>query len=194
MASTKSEMEFEDLLEDIGEYGKYQKRLMYFFLFPSAALLPWFSMNILFLVFVPDHWCYVPEVAASNLTIDVQRSIIAPPENSCYMYDQNYTEILTLGHTQVQNGTPTVPCNNGWQYDTTHWDETAGSKWNMVCDNAHLASMVMTLTNVGSIIGTPVYGTLSDKIGRKPVFFIVIFVTVITAVASVLMSNFTVSF
>ncbi|GFQ70621.1 hypothetical protein TNCT_383322, partial [Trichonephila clavata] len=55
----------------------------------------------------------------------------------------------------------------------------------------HYPSFVMTLTNVGSIFGTPIYGTLSDKIGRKPVFFIVILVTAMTAISSILMTDFT---
>ncbi|XP_055946456.1 carcinine transporter-like [Argiope bruennichi] len=192
MGTLKSELEFENLLEDVGDFGKYQKRLIIFFLIPSAALLPWFTMNILFLVFTPDHWCNVPEVAASNLPLEVQRSIIAPQDqSSCFRYDLNYTEFLMLGDLHVQNGTPIIPCDSGWQYDPTYFEETAASKWNMVCKDDHYPSFVMTLTNVGSIFGTPIYGTLSDRIGRKPVFFIVILVTAMTAISSILMTDFT---
>ncbi|GFU29791.1 carcinine transporter [Trichonephila clavipes] len=192
MGTLKSELEFEHLLEDVGDFGKYQKRLIIFFLIPSAALLPWFTMNILFLVFTPDHWCNVPEVAASNLSIEIQRNIIAPlDKSSCYRYDLNYTDFLKTGSFHVKNDTPLVECDNGWQYDTTHFQETAASKWNMVCKDEHYPSFVMTLTNVGSIFGTPIYGTLSDKIGRKPVFFIVILVTAMTAISSILMTDFT---
>ncbi|GBL63584.1 hypothetical protein AVEN_94549-1, partial [Araneus ventricosus] len=129
MGSLKSELEFENLLEDVGDFGKYQKRLIIFFLIPSAALLPWFTMNILFLVFTPDHWCNVPEVASSNLSLEVQKSIIAPHERlSCYRYDLNYTEFLMRGDLHVKNETPIIPCDSGWQYDTTHFVETAASK------------------------------------------------------------------
>ncbi|GBN93862.1 hypothetical protein AVEN_205800-1 [Araneus ventricosus] len=61
----------------------------------------------------------------------------------------------------------------------------------MVCKDDHYPSFVMMMTNVGSIIGTPIYGTLSDRMGRKPVFFIVILVTAMTAISSILMTNFT---
>ncbi|XP_042901440.1 carcinine transporter isoform X3 [Parasteatoda tepidariorum] len=190
MPSSKKEPEFEDLLEEIGDFGKYQKRLLIVFLIPSALVLPWFSMNIIFMVFTPEHWCYVPEVVNSNLSHEVQRSIIVPRGNSsCFKYDVNYTELFTSGSLQIKNDTPIISCRS-WQYDTTYFEETAASKWNMVCDHSHYSSLVMTLTNVGSIIGTPFYGTLSDKIGRKPVFFIVILVTAITAISSVLMTNF----
>ncbi|GFS37742.1 hypothetical protein TNIN_334201 [Trichonephila inaurata madagascariensis] len=129
MGTLKSELEFEHILEDVGDFGKYQKRLIIFFLIPSAALLPWFTMNILFLVFTPDHWCNVPEVAASNLSIEIQRNIIAPlDKSSCYRYDLNYTDFLKTGSFHVKNDTPLVECDNGWQYDTTHFQETAASK------------------------------------------------------------------
>nr|XP_042901435.1 beta-alanine transporter-like [Parasteatoda tepidariorum] len=163
MPESKSQMEFEDLLEEVGDFGKYQSRLIILFLIPSAIVLPWFTMNILYLVYIPDHWCHVPELAMSNLSVESQRSLIAPPGNSsCFRYDINYTELLLSGDLNIKNNTPVIPCNS-WQYDTTYFDETAASKWNMVCGNSHYASLVMTLTNVGSIIGTPIYGTLSDR-------------------------------
>lgn len=190
MASLKQGLEFEDILSEVGDYGKYQKRLMLFFLFPSVALLPWFSMNNLFLIFVPDHWCYVPEVAASNLSLELQRSIVSPNDSTCMRYDMNYTDVIASGDFGSRNGSPLVACDR-WLYDTTFYEETAASKWNMVCDRGHLPSLVLTMANVGSIIGTPIYGTLSDKVGRKPVFFVVILITALTAISSILMEDFT---
>ncbi|GFV66430.1 organic cation transporter 1 [Trichonephila clavipes] len=61
----------------------------------------------------------------------------------------------------------------------------------MVCDDAHYNSFVLTMYNVGSIIGTPIYGALSDKIGRKITFFITIVITTVSSIASVLMQDFT---
>lgn len=122
-------MEFEDLLEDIGDFGKYQKRLIWYFLVPSAALLPWFSMNILFMVFTPDHWCNIPELATSNLSIHMQRRLVAPEDNSsCFRYDFNYTEALLSDRWQLKNDTLLVPCDRGWKYDNTYFDETAATK------------------------------------------------------------------
>ncbi|XP_035216500.1 carcinine transporter-like [Stegodyphus dumicola] len=185
-------MEFEDILLEVGDYGKYQRNLFLIFLVPAASLLPWFSMNILFMVSAPDHWCYVPEVAASNLSISDQRSLISPPDSpSCYMYDINYTEYLSAGIYKVPNDTTTRPCNRGWQYDKTDFESTAVTQWDLVCNDDHYKSFILTMFNVGSIIGTPIYGALSDRIGRKITFFITILVTAVTAIASVLMTNFT---
>lgn len=122
-------MDFEDILLEVGDSGKYQKSLILFFLIPSATLLPWFSMNVLFMVSVPEHWCNVPEVAKSNLTIDQQRLLISPPDNpKCYMYDINYTDYLVSGIYNVRNDTTTRPCNNGWDYDRTNYESTAATE------------------------------------------------------------------
>ncbi|KFM78100.1 Organic cation transporter 1, partial [Stegodyphus mimosarum] len=185
-------MDFEDILLEVGDYGKYQKNLILIFLVPAASLLPWFSMNIMFMVSAPDHWCYVPEVDASNLNISLQRSLISPPESpSCHMHDINYTEYLTAGIYKVPNDTTTIPCSQGWQYDKTYFDSTAVTQWDLVCNDDHYKSFILTMFSVGSIIGTPIYGALSDRIGRKITFFIAILVTAVTAIASILTTNFT---
>ncbi|GFQ95077.1 carcinine transporter [Trichonephila clavata] len=184
-------MEFEDILIEVGDYGKYQSNLIMIFLVPAASLLPWFSMNILFMVSVPDHWCHVPELDAFNLSIPQQRYFTSPHDEHCMRYDMNYSEITNIMNYTVSNGTSTKPCDHGWQYDQTYWDATAATKWDMVCDDAHYNSFVLTMYNVGSIIGTPIYGALSDKIGRKITFFITIIITAVTAISSVLMHDFT---
>ncbi|GIY30765.1 organic cation transporter 1 [Caerostris extrusa] len=67
-------------------------------------------------------------------------------------------------------------------------------EWNVVCGDSHYANLALTLTNSGGAIGTFIYGALGDRIGRKPVFFIIVTVTVISAVASLLVTNFTAFF
>ncbi|KAG8183926.1 hypothetical protein JTE90_029030 [Oedothorax gibbosus] len=183
-------MDFEDVLLEVGDYGKYQRQLIVYFLVPAATLLPWFSMNILFMVSVPEHWCNVPELVSSNFTIEQQRSFISPPGEKCHRYNLNFTDVLGLENFTVPNGTTTRPCDEGWQYDHTFYDSTAATQWDMVCDDSHYTSFVLSMYNVGSIICTPIYGVLSDKIGRRPTFFITIIVTAVTGLASVLVKDF----
>ena len=122
-------MDFEDILMDVGDSGKYQKRLIIFFLLPYALLIPWFSMNILFMLSVPEHWCSVPEVVNSNLTIEQQKHLISPSSDPhCLMHDINYTDYLTSGIYSVPNDTATKKCTNGWEYDKTNFDSTAATQ------------------------------------------------------------------
>ncbi|GIY05874.1 hypothetical protein CEXT_754771 [Caerostris extrusa] len=64
------------------------------------------------------------------------------------------------------------------------------SQFNLVCDKDHLPSLLLTLQNVGSLIGTPIYGILSDRYGRKILFFALAVVVSSTEIASVLVNDF----
>ncbi|GBN70066.1 Carcinine transporter, partial [Araneus ventricosus] len=162
MVATKNKIEFEDLLEEVGDYGTFQKKMMLYFLGPVSTALPILAMNILFLVNTPDHWCYVPEVAQSNLTAKDQQLLFNHNQSSCFMYDLNYTEWIQSNYSYVPENTSLIPCNNGWEYSTAHFDETAASKWDMVCGDSHYSSLALTLTNSGGALGTFIYGALGD--------------------------------
>ncbi|GIY12668.1 organic cation transporter 1 [Caerostris extrusa] len=163
MVASKNELEFEDVLAEVGDYGSFQKRMLMFFLAPVATALPVLAMNILFLVHIPNHWCRIPEVAISNLTANAQQNLFGHDKSKCFIYDLNYTNWVESSHFRIPKDTPLIPCNNGWEYETTHFDETAASKWNLVCGDSHYSNLVLTLTNSGGAIGTFIYGTLGDK-------------------------------
>ncbi|GIX97827.1 organic cation transporter 1 [Caerostris darwini] len=183
-------MEFEDILLLVGGYGKFQRNLTFFFLVPVSCALPCFWMNFIFMVSVPDHWCYVPELA--NLSTSQQKMLIGHPSNpSCTMYNLNYSQVLVGGSSVAPNHTETyIPCVNGWTYDKQNYEVTAATKFNLVCDKSHFPSLLLTLQNAGSLIGTPIYGILSDKYGRKLMFLALAVVVSSTEIASVLVNNF----
>lgn len=125
-------MDFEDILKDVGGFGLYQKVLVIVFLIPSFIVIPWFSLNLIFMSNTPDHWCYVPEVANSNLSLDIQKKLIRPLHDlSCSMYDVNYSQILSYGNLTVDSSWPTKECTDGWQYDRTEYDATAVTRVSM---------------------------------------------------------------
>ncbi|GBM78323.1 hypothetical protein AVEN_222143-1 [Araneus ventricosus] len=113
---------------------------------------------------VPEYWCHVPEL--SNLSVDQQRMLISPPNDpSCTMYKRNYSQVLNL---ESVIATPyfsydEIPCVSGWDYDKTNYDETAATKFDLVCENAHYPSLLFTIQDFASFIGTPYCGILSDN-------------------------------
>lgn len=52
--------DFDDLLEIVGSQNAYQKFLLYVVLCPITAIEPILALNILFMLYEPDHWCSVP--------------------------------------------------------------------------------------------------------------------------------------
>ena len=66
----------------------------------------------------------------------------------------------------AENGS-LVKCSQ-WAYDTTYFTETLSMKYDIVCDNAYLGTLSGTLRMFGLLIGSLVFGWLSDIIGRVP--------------------------
>lgn len=117
-------MDFEDILSDVGGFGLYQKLLVVIFLLPSFVVIPWFSMNSIFVNNSPDHWCRVPELMYSNLTaLDRQRLVRPPGGPSCTTYDVDYS--LMAGNWSVDTNWPTKECDAGWEFDQTNYDATS---------------------------------------------------------------------
>lgn len=62
------EMDFDDLLPYVGEFGLYQK-ILFIMMIPFASFVAWVYFSQIFLTLVPEgHWCWVPEL--ENLTAE----------------------------------------------------------------------------------------------------------------------------
>ncbi|XP_050674821.1 organic cation transporter-like protein [Leptidea sinapis] len=60
----------------------------------------------------------------------------------------------------------TCPCENP-QYDTSIFDNTIIMEWNLICDDRWLYSFTQTLFQLGTLIGSVVFGMASDRFGRR---------------------------
>ncbi|KAG8175158.1 hypothetical protein JTE90_025385 [Oedothorax gibbosus] len=150
-------------------------------------------MNKIFILSVPQHWCNVPELSLSNLSISEQRQLISPPSDpSCSMFNVSYARMVQEGRFEIPNDTEIIPCRAGWKYDTENYDETVSSKFDLVCENNYFPSLIFTLSSVGSLVSATFYGYLSDKFGRKIVFLSSAGLIVVTEVASALANDLTV--
>lgn len=123
-------MDFEDIIKQVGDYGRYQKRAIYFFLLPLCAFAPWFSTPTLFMISAPDHWCRVDSLVNVSTT-QLRRELISPPNalgvglDSCSMYDLDYSLVGLTGYLPNITNVTTKQCDNGWEYDHTYYDENA---------------------------------------------------------------------
>lgn len=182
--------DFDDVLEDLGGLGRYQKRLLYLLLGPLFFIMPFPLLHQVLVLHAPAHECVPPpelpgpESVGMNLT-EWQR-VFLPQEmlpdwsgmgpSACKYY--NFTEPPTAHWTeeditaaQTSNGTKIEACT-AWTYDTSEFKDTLTTENNWVCDKAHYVHDLYTLGVVGLILGTFVFSAIADFYGRKTSFYI----------------------
>lgn len=78
-----------------------------------------------------------------------------------------------------------VPCDEGWVYDRTQYKTTITSDFDLVCDKKKLPNIAQAMFFAGILIGSVLYGTIADKLGRRVGLFAT---TVSTAISGILVS------
>jgi len=63
-------------------------------------------------------------------------------------------------------------------------------QWDLVCDREYLKDLSQTILVIGVIFGAIVFTSLSDHLGRKPVFLFTQWALVIVGVANAFVPNY----
>ncbi len=96
--------DFEDVLDVVGGWGRYQWRLFCIF-FPFTLFLSYVAYSPVLFLYVPDHWCKKPPppAAAANLSQSDWIELAIPVEDEgtgqrskCFQYDLVNEEVCTL--------------------------------------------------------------------------------------------------
>nr|DBA26887.1 TPA: hypothetical protein GDO54_011088 [Pyxicephalus adspersus] len=189
---------FDDVLEDIGQFGLFQKQLFFIMCFISAVFSPIY-VGIVFLGFVPDFRCQNPAVEELsrqcgwsveeeyNFTVLPKDSADALYFSQCLQYatDWNWTSpsckepITNLTALSSKNMTITS-CTNGWVYDTT--GSSIVTEFNLVCDDSWKLDLFQSFVNCGFFLGSLFIGYIADRFGRKPCLLISLLTTAIFGV------------
>ncbi|XP_063594263.1 solute carrier family 22 member 13-like [Penaeus indicus] len=197
-------MHFEDLLEEIGSFGLYQ-RVLCFVLIPfSTGMCALTFYSQLFILTAPPHVCrqgvgpevgdagaFLEKVAELLNTTDHDSSAMKP--YTCHRFSANeslapgqFMNVTSLG----QLPSPDVPCDSGWDYDYGTLFSSLTSEHDWVCDEAWRPYLVVTAFWVGNTIGSWIFGTISDVYGRRPTILMIALVYGVAGVASVFVSDF----
>ncbi|XP_054169097.1 carcinine transporter-like [Oppia nitens] len=190
-------MEFEDLLKPVGDFGIFQKLLIILFLIPTSALN--ILYDYMFMLATPDHWCYVPQLA--NLSHDIQKQLISIETidqglvsyDKCFMYDINYDLIYnttSLSFNNITTDVKTKECDNGWVYDKSMFTSTATTQFNLVCNDAHYVSFLLSLGAIGLVIVTPILSSFTDWIGRKKSFLVVNIIILLSFISPIVLRDY----
>lgn len=127
-------MKFENILEDINGFGRFQIMIIVLS-FISRFTLPCHFMLNNFIAAVPSHHCDISCLddggIFSNLS-QAERLVVSIPVkddgtfSSCEMFEEPQYHLL-LNSSNVTH-LHTVPCQNGWVYDTSTFKSTLTSQ------------------------------------------------------------------
>ncbi|CAG7696957.1 unnamed protein product [Allacma fusca] len=178
IGNSKNIKDFDEILDIVGAQGRYQKFLLYAVMCPIAALEPFLTLNTIFMLFEPEHWCQVPG-RLNETSLDAWKNSTLPMEigpdgqlrySRCSMYDE-------------QGGV--TDCLNGWEFDKADYDSTIATDYNWVCEHSHYSTDAFTIAAVGNVAGTILFGQAADMYGRKPIFFLSMIINIFFRVVSI---------
>ncbi|CAH1105213.1 unnamed protein product [Psylliodes chrysocephalus] len=190
-------MDMDDLLPQVGEFGLYQKLLLWLICLPACFPCGFGAFNQLFMTDVPDHWCKVPDLwfldgkDVKNLSIPYNNSTFS----KCSRYAVNWTEILDdsggiPGDVVVDISWPTEGCLDGWIYDRSNVVSSIVIDFDLVCDKDIYPTLGLVALNIGGPIGVYTFGRLNDTIGRKKSFFLCLTTLLLGSLLTVTAQNF----
>nr|XP_040016115.1 solute carrier family 22 member 2-like isoform X1 [Gasterosteus aculeatus aculeatus] len=170
---------FDDLLEEAGNFGRCQRRVVALLCLVSLPLSGVY-VGIVFQGFTPDHWCRDPAVAqrreACGWSPAASRRLTAPLVNSsgvlqrssCEQYEADWNATALTCDTQELDlsGVPVTACKDGWEYQY-EGRESFVTEFNLVCSDGWFVDLNQSALNLGFLIGSFAFGFLADRFGRK---------------------------
>lgn len=169
-----------DLLEaTIGGFGRWQCQLS---ILVSILKIPisWIQLSILFLAPPTEFWCAPPKKFKSLSTrkwIDLisSGSNVTGKLHICQM-----PNVLNSRNTSI------VPCQWGYEYNTTQVHSSIITEWDLVCDRKILADIAQTILMFGILVGLSIFGPAADQYGRRKTLLLSTFLLVVFGILSTL--------
>ncbi|XP_036619746.1 solute carrier family 22 member 8-like [Trichosurus vulpecula] len=183
-------MTFSEILERVGSLGPFQILHVLLLSFPVFFMA---SHNLLqiFTAATPTHHC-VPAHNASSLASALPIGPNGAPDRCLRFSHPLLDGPLGPSNTSLPNGTwgHTEPCLDGWIYDRSMFASTIVTEWDLVCDFRQLKEMAQSMYMAGILIGGIVFGSLSDRFGRKPILTLSYLFLAISGTCSAVSHNF----
>ncbi|KAK4879042.1 hypothetical protein RN001_007188 [Aquatica leii] len=173
-------IDLDDILPQVGEFGKYQKLMLWLVCLPACIPCGFCAFNQLFMADVPDHWCFVP--ALSNFTQFERKALGIPMQGltfkKCERYAIDWDMVMhnfNINDFKSEPNWPVEACTDGWEYNLTEVSSSIVIDFDLVCDRGIYPTLGLTALNISGPIGVYFFGYLNDKIGRKKSFFACLF-------------------
>ncbi|KAL7735850.1 hypothetical protein ACLKA6_017848 [Drosophila palustris] len=209
MATPVAAMDFDDILKEIGEFGRYQ-RVNYLLICLPVLFAAANSLSYVFTAGIPKYRCHIEECDDAeqpqyqtewlDYAIPGKRDKHGyfTPNDTCLRYatNYNYSETSMQQHWNLQWQRP-QECNASMflpqqpqrcqQFVYDVGDHTIVQDWQLTCkENTWKLAFVGTTHFAGLVIGTAMFGYLADRFGRKNIFLFCTIFMGLTGIAQAL--------
>ncbi|KAH8384562.1 hypothetical protein KR093_001027, partial [Drosophila rubida] len=192
MSASVSAMDFDEILKEIGEFGRYQ-RVNYLLICLPVLFAAANSLSYVFTAGTPKYRCRVDECDDAYLA-EYQTNWLDhampgtrdkrgyfTPSDTCMRYAPNSSVNSLQPWQHSENHWTTQVCNPSMflpeqtqrceQFVYETGEHTIVQEWQLTCkENAWKLAFVGTTHFAGLVIGTALFGYLADRFGRKHVF------------------------
>ncbi|XP_044756717.1 organic cation transporter protein-like [Coccinella septempunctata] len=155
----------------IGDFGKWQcwiSFLLSLFKFPIA----WIQMSIVFLAPPTQFWCS-PPLKYRNMTDEEWLELSKPRE---FTSEQDHLHNGFCDMKSVDGNNEIIPCPHGFDYNTTVFQTSIITEWDLVCGKERLVDISQVILMTGILIGNILFGLCADRYGRKSILMICVIV------------------
>ncbi|XP_060062784.1 organic cation transporter protein-like [Ylistrum balloti] len=180
----------ETLMKQLGNPGRYQVVIFFLLAFNYNSI----TFNHLVMAFygsTPSHFCINPALqppqSPSEQSSNQQswvadnRYSVANRTITSVKYDQCGSVYYLKGGANVSVDC-TTDVTSEWVYMKNSRESTIVTEWDLVCDSSFLAKVATTVYFCGVMVGGLVFGILADKLGRKPVMLITLYVPILIGI------------
>lgn len=190
-------MAFGDLLEMVGGTGRFQIVHCTLLALPVMMMA---SHNLLqnFVAYVPSHHCAPPSnLSRSPLSLEEALLVTVPLDEMgkprrCQRYASPQWHLLDNNSTAEENELiegQLQDCSE-WTYNMNERSSSIISDWDMVCGLRSLKQMSQTVYMGGVLVGAFLFGSLSDRYGRRMLLIISYLLMAVCGTCTAFSTNF----
>ncbi|KAM9493911.1 solute carrier family 22 member 6 [Clarias gariepinus] len=162
-------MNFDQILEEIDGFGRYQKTLYVWICLPQI-FLAFHMIASVFTGYTPAHHCRG-----------------SPDEHWYFNVSVNYSNSCSIA--SAWNQTEEL-CPYGWVYSQELIHSSTATEWDLVCDRVTLNSLGSSLYMLGLLVGAFVFGYMADRLGRRFVILLSLALQTVFGVAAAFAPNY----
>lgn len=191
MAEEVSKVDFDRVLNHVGEFGRYQK-LFFLLLCLPAIICSYFSLMSTFLTITPSFRCRIPNCDVSgNATYQDAFNkgfadfTIPNDHPKCHHFKTNGTRCTDQDFDAHLQQSCEIHI-----FDHSEIKTSIVTEWNLVCDKEWKVPITESVFFAATLVSAPFFGVMADRFGRRHTFMVSIMCGLISGIPLAFSPNY----